>query len=104
VKIPSSLALVIFFALLTIAGCSEKQAEKSTAKSYDLRGKIVDIRSDKTAVTLDHEDVPGLMKGMKMEFPVNDAKFLEGLQVGDQVHGKLQVESGKYLITDLKKR
>jgi len=45
-----------------------------------------------------------LMKGMKMEFPVQDAKLLESLQVGDQVQGKLKVESGKYLITGLKKR
>jgi len=44
------------------------------------------------------------MKGMKMEFPVKDAKVLDGLQVGDQVQGRLQVESGKYLITELKKR
>jgi protein SCO1/2 len=103
-KVLSSLRIAALFLGLLITGCSEKQTEKEAAKIYDLEGKIVAILSDKTGVTLDHEDIPGLMKGMKMDFPVKDAKLLEGLQVGDQVQGKLQVESGKYLITELKKR
>jgi protein SCO1 len=103
-KVLSSLRIAALFLGLLIAGCSEKPTEKEAAKIYDLEGKIVAIRPDKTGVTLDHEDIPGLMKGMKMEFPVKDAKVLEGLQAGDQAQGKLQVESGKYLITELKKR
>ena len=91
------------FPILTMAGCGEKTAEKSAPKIYDIKGKIVAIRPDKTGVTLDHEDIPGLMKGMKMEFPVEDAKVLEGFQVGDQVQGKLKVESGRQIITQLKK-
>jgi protein SCO1/2 len=92
------------FAILTMAGCSQKPTEQSAAKIYDIKGKIVAIRPDKTGVTLDHEDIPGLMKGMKMDFPVQDAKLLDGLSVGDQVQGKLKVESGSQIITELKKR
>jgi len=92
------------FTVLAIAGCSQKPTEKSAAKVYDIKGKIVSIRPDKEGVTLDHEDIPGLMKGMKMEFLVEDARVLEGLQVGDQVQGKLKVESGSQMITELKKR
>jgi protein SCO1/2 len=103
-KVLSSLGIAASFFVLMMVGCSEKQTEKEAAKIYDLEGKIVAIRPDKTGVTLDHEDIPGLMKGMKMEFPVKDAKLLEGLQTGDQVQGKLQVESGKNLITEIKKR
>jgi protein SCO1 len=86
------------------AGCMEKQAEKAAPKSYDLHAKVTAIRSDKTGVTMDHDDIPGLMKAMTMEFPVKDARILDGIKVGDQVEGKLQVDSGKYLITELKKR
>ena len=103
-KVLSSLGIAASLLGLLIGGCSEKHPEKEAAKVYDLEGKIVAIRPDKTGVTLDHEDIPGLMKGMKMEFPVQDPKVLESLQVGDQVQGKLKVESGKYLITELKKR
>jgi Cu/Ag efflux protein CusF len=99
-----SRGIVALFIVVSLFGCSEKQPDKPDAKVYDIQGKITGIREDKTGVTLDHEDIPGLMKGMKMEFSVKDAKLLEGLQVGDPVRGKLQVESGKYLITELKKR
>jgi protein SCO1/2 len=98
------LGFAALFTVLAIAGCSQKSTEKSAAKVYDIKGKIVAIRPDKEGVTLDHEDIPGLMKGMKMEFLVEDARVLEGLQVGDQVQGKLKVESGSQMITELKKR
>jgi len=102
-----ALGMLGFAALLTvlaIAGCSQKSTEKSAAKVYDIKGKIVSIRPDKEGLTLDHEDIPGLMRGMKMEFLVEDARVLEGLQVGDQVQGKLKVESGSQIIIELKKR
>ena len=98
----SCIGFVVVFVFL--AGCMEKQVEKTAPKSYDVHGKVTAIRSDKTGVTLDHDDIPGLMKAMTMEFPVKDAKILEGIEVGGQVDGKLLVESGKYLITELKKR
>jgi protein SCO1/2 len=99
----SWIGFVIVFVFLA-AGCLEKQPEKAAPKSYDVHGKVMAIRPDKTGVTLDHDDIPGLMKAMTMEFPVKDTKILDGLDVGDQVEGKLLVESGKYLITELKKR
>jgi protein SCO1/2 len=98
------LGFAALFTVLAVAGCSQKSTEKSAAKAYDIKGKIVAIRPDREGVTLDHEDIPGLMKGMKMEFLVEDARVLEGLQVGDQVQGKLKVESGSQMITELKKR
>jgi hypothetical protein len=54
-------------------------------------------------VKLDHEDIPGLMKAMVMEFRVDNPKVLEGLKPGDNVHGKLKVESGQYIVTHLEK-
>jgi protein SCO1/2 len=98
------LGFAALFTVLAIAGCSQKSTEKSAAQFYDIKGKIMAIRPDREGVTLDHEDILGLMKGMKMEFLVEDARVLEGLQVGDQVQGKLKVESGSQMITELKKR
>ena len=95
-----------FVVLLTFwtTGCGQKATERKGVKIYDIQGKIVAMRPDKEGVTLDHEDIPGLMKGMKMPFLVEDAQILEGLQVGDEVQGKLRVESGSQIITELKKR
>ena len=105
-----SVGVILFFIKISWAAdhevirMLERMAEKSAAKVYDIKGKIVAIRPDKEGLTLDHEDIPGLMKGMKMEFLVENARILEGLQIGDQVQGKLKVESGSQMITELKKR
>jgi len=94
--------VILIWAML--AGCSQTAPEKPSDKQYDIKGKVVAIDPDKTAVTLDHEDIPGLMKGMEMKFKVEAPKLLDGISSGDQVQGRLRVEDGKYIITQLKKK
>jgi protein SCO1/2 len=104
-------ALVLIPALLVaflLAGCggtdSKDKTQDGKGKTYDVHGKVIAVDAEKKKVTLDHEDIPGLMKAMKMDFSVADAKLLEGIQAGDQVHGKLLVKSGgDYVLTELKK-
>jgi Cu/Ag efflux protein CusF len=56
-------------------------------------------------VRLDHEDIPGYMKAMEMDFNVDDASALEGLKSGDKVHGILKVKpGGDLVITQLRKQ
>jgi len=55
-------------------------------------------------VTLHHEDIPGLMKAMEMEFRVEDLALLEGIKAGDQVQGRLKKGEAGYTITHLEKR
>ena len=68
---------------------------------YDFKGKVVAVDAKERTVKLDHEDIPGLMKGMTMAFKVEDAKLLEGIQEGDEIEGKVRKD---YVITKLKKR
>ena len=88
--------------LAALAGCTSQPT--GTDREYEIKGKVVALNPQKPAVTLDHEDVPGLMKGMEMEFPVENSKVLEGLRVGDQVQGRLKKAESGYLITHLEKR
>jgi Cu/Ag efflux protein CusF len=100
----------LWFALLVlslvIVGCKDGGDKSKTTgdKEYDVRGKVVALDPAKPAVTLDHEDIPGLMKAMKMEFAVADGKLLEGLKAGDQVQGRLKKGDSGYVITRLDKR
>jgi protein SCO1/2 len=73
-------------------------------KQYDVRGKVMGLNPDKSALTLDHEDIPGLMKAMEMEFLVEDQKILAGIKVGDQVQGQLKKMESGLVITRLEKR
>lgn len=100
------LGLIVLSLPLALAGCAGGGTDKqkgATDKQYDVKGKVVAVAPDKGSVTLDHEDIPGLMKAMKMEFRVEDAKVLEGIKPGDQVHGRLRADSGKHVITRLEK-
>ena len=101
------LGLLLLPALLALAGCTgggTGQQKGAAEKQYDIKGKVVTVNPDKGSVTLDHEEIPGLMKAMKMEYQVENPKELEGLKPGDQVQGRLKAEAGKYTITHLEKR
>jgi len=96
--------LPMLLAPLVLAGCQSKSdGAKDKDKFYDVKAKVVAVDKDKKTVTLDHEDIPGLMKAMEMKFTVEDGKVLDGIAAGDKVHGKLKVKSGDYMITELHK-
>ena len=100
-RVQPLLGLFVVLAALTIAGC--KSGDEGTVKTYDVHGKVMSVDLEKKEVTLDHEAIPGLMGAMKMPFAVENAKVLEGIKAGDQIHGKLQVKDGKQTITELMK-
>jgi protein SCO1/2 len=92
---------------LVLAGCTgvgTGQHNEASGKQYDIKGTVVAVALDKQSVTLDHEEIPGLMMAMKMEYRVDNPKLLENLKPGDKVQGRLKAESGKYTITELEKR
>jgi Cu/Ag efflux protein CusF len=43
------------------------------------------------------------MGAMTMPFDVENAKLLDGLKAGDQVHGKLKVQGSNYTLVELMK-
>jgi len=90
--------------LITLAGGCGKSPENVKDKTYDIKGKVVAVDAQNKKVTLDHEDIPGLMRGMTMPFSVENAKLLEGIKPGDAVQGKLKAKSGEYTILELTKR
>jgi protein SCO1/2 len=83
-------------------GCS-KSDQPAKDKMYDVKGKVVTVNVEKGKVTLDHEAIPGLMGAMTMPFDVENAKLLDGLKAGDQVHGKLKVQGSNYTLVELMK-
>ena len=85
-----------------LAGC-QNAPEPTAVKVYEVKGKVVAVDKAKGTVTLDHEDIPGLMRAMKMEFKA-DAAVLDVAGPGDAVQGKLAVRASDYTLTELHKR
>ena len=55
------------------------------------------------SVEMDHDEIPGLMPAMRMEFYVTDKASLRGLKVGDSVTFTILYDKGTEKITSIKK-
>jgi protein SCO1/2 len=75
--------------LLNCVACNKKPV----GKRYELQGRVVAVDSGSREVTVAHEDVPGLMKGMTMPFPVarSDDWIFGKINPGDHIHATLVI-------------
>jgi Cu/Ag efflux protein CusF len=80
----------------------EKAQEEPTDRRFPLRGEVVGIDTEKNALRIAHEEIPGYMAAMTMRFPVLDKQVLEQVKEGDQVKGTLVVApDNRYWLVDL---
>ena len=73
-------------------------------KNYPAVGIIRGFQSDNKVVVIEHQDIPGLMKGMTMGFELKDPALAQGFKAGDAVDFTLSVKDSDFLVTALKKR
>jgi Cu/Ag efflux protein CusF len=97
--------LAIAVGCLALVSCRD-EAPKPEASApvevfYPIRGTVKAIAADRRSVTLDHEEIPGLMGPMEMEFGVADPSVVQGLEAGTRVEGVLRVRGRGPLITRL---
>ena len=55
------------------------------AKVFHLEGKIVALKPDVNALSIDGKDVPGFMSAMTMDYAVKSKDSLAGLSAGDEI-------------------
>jgi len=70
---------------LAAAGGNSARADDQMPHSYSARGVVEQIAPDRRQVTIHHQDIPGYMMEMTMDFPVKDTNELDGILVGDQI-------------------
>ena len=82
------LRLVLAGSLLGLGACGREADDKilpGDAKTYEMRGRILEFAPGRETVTIEHEEVPGFMPAMVMPFYVKDPKVVAGAKVGDAV-------------------
>jgi Cu/Ag efflux protein CusF len=57
----------------------------ASVERHSTRGVLRAIATDRTSVTIAHEDIPNFMKAMTMPFDVFNPTLLDGLRVGQKV-------------------
>jgi len=68
--------VVAIFAVLFLSACSGSDAPlfvaTEGAKRYDLRGTVIAVSKEKNVATIDHQEIPGFMKAMRMDLPIGE--------------------------------
>ena len=74
--------------------------------SYNGTGTVKAVYPNQKApaIEIDHGDIEGLMPAMQMEFPVSDAKLLNGLAVNDRIDFTIENAPDGMKVTAIKKK
>ena len=93
-------AWAISIALALIVGASACGGESPDGHAG--HGIVESLDVDARRVSLDHEDIPGFMKGMTMTFNVAPGVALEGIGQGVEVDFRVKEEGGVYTVTEIR--
>lgn len=100
-SILSSTAALLAVVLSLAMGCSKRDATGESAATQDgrhaLTGTVISVSAERGTALVDHEEIPGYMPRMTMEFHVNPGD-LRVLREGLRIRGKLyEAGDGFYL-------
>ncbi|MCU0669579.1 MAG: SCO family protein [Myxococcota bacterium] len=86
---PASILVLVF---LVAAACSRD-------RHYHARGVVEDVQSETGQIVIAHEDIPGLMPAMTMNFDVADRALLDTLTHGDAIDFEVEFTGKAYVVT-----
>ena len=90
-----------------IAPAADKAAEAKSpapavsAKRYPLKGVVTGILSEKSALLIKHEEIPGVMRAMTMMFKV-DAATLKAAEEGQAISGLMARQGTEWWLHEAK--
>ena len=82
---------------LALTACSP-----TTPRDYEGHGEAIEIDPKARTITLEHEEIPGLMKGMTMTFAVADDVDLDALSPDSEVDFRLTEDGGVLTVTQVR--
>jgi protein SCO1 len=95
--------IFILFSVLLFTACPGSASQETDAtgdlKRYELRGKVLSFNKDTKIASIEHEEIPGYMEAMTMDFEIRKPEWAwEAITPGAVVNGDLVVDNpnGKY--------
>jgi protein SCO1 len=83
--------VLLFFATGDFASAGSDADDATKVKFYPAQGIVRQVTPDRHTVTIHHQNIPGYMMAMTMDFPVKDTNELTGISPGDEITFKLAV-------------
>lgn len=89
--------LIFFLSIcLLLSACQTPDASSANSasiKRYELRGKVVSVDKLQKRAKIEHEEIPGFMDKMTMDFPIKENWVWEDLVPGVEIRAELVVDS-----------
>jgi Cu/Ag efflux protein CusF len=79
-------------------------AAATATTAYQAVGTVKGVKMEPPSIDIDHEDIPGLMPAMQMEFHVSSKALLEGLNNGDKIDFSVENGVGGLKVVAIKKK
>lgn len=95
--------IILLFSALLFTACQKPKAPTASAeaKRYPIKGKVVSVDKAKKKASIAHEEIPGYMEAMTMNFSIKDDWVWDELSKGAEVRGELVVDKGDYWLENI---
>jgi len=82
--------------ILILSSCAKTETKEASpvAKRFTLKGKVVSVDRAGKKAKIDHEDIPGYMDAMTMDFPIRQDEVWDVLTPGSDIRADLVVDNG----------
>lgn len=82
---------------------SDQQNSTDEAQIYTVNGTVTSVPPGGKFIMINHENIPGFMRAMEMPFYLENKELASSIKPDDYVTFTFKVESGKMIITEIKK-
>jgi protein SCO1/2 len=95
--------LLVLLSQIFTFGCrnEERRAASPDAKRYPIKGKVVSVNQSKSKAEVDHEEIPGFMKAMRMSFLIPDRDVINTISPGAEIRAELVVDKDEYWLENV---
>lgn len=99
--------LLLLVPLLVLAACGGEEPAKPSSepgeKLYTVRGVILSRDETSNTIHVDHEEIPGFMAAMKMDYSVRGAKVSDLPPDNSRFEARLHATERAYWLTDVRR-
>jgi protein SCO1/2 len=100
--------ILLTLSILLFAACKPAQMQSQTnkeasadAKRFTLRGKVVAVDKAKKTATVAHDEIPGYMGAMTMEFPVRADWVWDDLTKDSEIRAELVIDKDEFWLENI---
>jgi protein SCO1/2 len=88
--------ILVLFSILLFTACTDSSGPETPSaklKRYDLKGKVLSVNKAEGKASVAHDEIPGFMSAMTMDFVIKDKDALNELSEGAEITAVLVVDN-----------